>query len=170
MICSVDGCGKKVAAKGLCHMHYARQRRNGTLDTVYRDTETKVCTIDGCGLPVRSRGLCNMHYMRQLRGSNQAQVAGHITGGDLIERVRRHVGAVDEHGHRLWTGAVTGRDTPMLTLPSTSLSARRIIWADAHGDEAPADRWVIAGCGTDRCVSPDHLELVEPGYHNRKSA
>ena len=26
-ICTIDGCGKPVNAKGLCAMHYARQRR-----------------------------------------------------------------------------------------------------------------------------------------------
>jgi hypothetical protein len=30
-ICEVEGCEKKLYAKGMCEMHYARMRRNGTL-------------------------------------------------------------------------------------------------------------------------------------------
>lgn len=32
MGCKVDGCVKKVVAKGLCHTHYSRLRRHGHLD------------------------------------------------------------------------------------------------------------------------------------------
>lgn len=50
-ICSANGCSAQLIAKGLCKAHYARARRNGTLEYVKepfsrsRDTDTsKECT------------------------------------------------------------------------------------------------------------------------------
>lgn len=59
-ICSVDGCGKKVHARGMCQPHYRKKL-----------LESKpVCTIKGCDRKQLARGLCSMHYDRlQDRGS-----------------------------------------------------------------------------------------------------
>lgn len=32
--CSVEGCAKEAKQRGLCHMHYSRQRRTGSVHTI----------------------------------------------------------------------------------------------------------------------------------------
>ena len=74
--CSVEGCESDHLAKGLCSMHYARQRNWGTTDAVgvgqgkrpsrYPDT----CTVPGCATPTRKGGvriqtglgMCRPHF------------------------------------------------------------------------------------------------------------
>ena len=58
--CSVDGCDKAHASKGLCGMHYARLKRAGTTDDpVYVERK---CGIDGCDEKHFGNGLCKAHY------------------------------------------------------------------------------------------------------------
>jgi hypothetical protein len=167
--CSIDGCGKPVVAKGMCSMHYARERRNGSPHVVQRDRTVRQCSVAGCTTLARAIGLCNMHYQRHLRGASNVDVAEPVIGGSLLERAARHVPAPDAGGHQVWTSQITGRETPVLKLAHTSLSARRLLWEAAHGTPPPEGKFVTASCGVDRCVAVEHLQLVQPGYHLRKT-
>ncbi len=52
-LCSVDGCGKKVVAKGYCATHYRKFCNH------------KPCTVGGCDrVETLHRGMCGMHYAR----------------------------------------------------------------------------------------------------------
>lgn len=62
-ICSIDGCGKRHEAKGLCDPHYKRLLRHG--DAMLgrkRVGEVIICSIPDCGGVVVSRGWCDRHY------------------------------------------------------------------------------------------------------------
>lgn len=62
-ICRVDGCRSPIKAKRLCEKHYARQRRNGTLETVTVDKELyPLCIAFDCNEPSHTKGLCSYHY------------------------------------------------------------------------------------------------------------
>ena len=50
-ICTIEGCNKKVHAKGLCSHHY-NQNRNVK------------CQVDGCDSPVHGHGYCRKHLDR----------------------------------------------------------------------------------------------------------
>lgn len=62
-ICSVDGCGKKVIAKGWCQEHYDRMRRYGTLEPFPKKIRG-TCSIAGCNKPNYARGWCSTHWAR----------------------------------------------------------------------------------------------------------
>ena len=69
-ICSVEGCGKRVLARGWCNMHYSRWRATGEVGPaeakyLYR-SGTRPCSIEGCDRYVRggSRYMCKLHYER----------------------------------------------------------------------------------------------------------
>lgn len=53
-ICSEDGCGKFVDARGLCSMHYRR----------WKLQHNPPCSIEGCTRPSITFGWCATHYMR----------------------------------------------------------------------------------------------------------
>jgi hypothetical protein len=152
----------------MCHMHYRREKRHGSPHSVQRDHTPRHCSVQGCERITEAQGLCGMHYQRHLRGTPNQEVPGLLVGGSLAERANRHVPAPDADGHQVWTAQITGRETPLLKLASTTLSARRVLWQQHHGEAPPEEMLVIASCGVDRCVAADHLVLAERGYHNRK--
>lgn len=65
-VCSVDGCGRFVAANDLCDKHYRRMRRYGSVELPTRPT---VCVFPECYEPVVSNSLCELHYRRRARGA-----------------------------------------------------------------------------------------------------
>lgn len=74
--CTVDGCGRTEAARGLCSRHYYRQQRGLPLDATYaelRATAKPACSVDGCGQPSVARGMCRPHYSRQWQRRYRAE-------------------------------------------------------------------------------------------------
>ena len=55
LLCSKEGCGGTVSAKGLCQRHYDRMR--GSARGLGR-----ICSRDDCDNHVKARGLCRKHY------------------------------------------------------------------------------------------------------------
>jgi hypothetical protein len=71
--CTVDGCQKRLLAKGWCAMHYWRVQQHGSLDLPpreYPDRTQKVCTVDRCERSQWSKGLCKLHYSRRQRSGD----------------------------------------------------------------------------------------------------
>lgn len=68
--CSVEGCAKLAACRGLCPMHYQRQRRRGDVGTARPERVGHggaVCAVAGCGQPRRKREWCATHYSQWRR-------------------------------------------------------------------------------------------------------
>lgn len=64
-VCSVEGCERPRRAKGLCSMHYQRQRTVGV-----------ECSIDGCGNKMHAKGMCQKHYNLARRVGRVCSVEG----------------------------------------------------------------------------------------------
>jgi hypothetical protein len=65
-VCSVDGCSRPLAGRGLCHKHYQRARKEagGSFPR-----ERRTCEAEGCDGRHYARGLCQRHYMREYMAS-----------------------------------------------------------------------------------------------------
>lgn len=50
--CLTLGCDRPSKARGLCHRHYQRERRQ----------QAALCKVDGCTTGVAARGMCSTHY------------------------------------------------------------------------------------------------------------
>ncbi len=57
--CTIAGCERPHASRGLCHMHYVRKRRNGTTDTIVREQGTGSYT-DGYLIVGRDRKMAHV--------------------------------------------------------------------------------------------------------------
>lgn len=158
--CTVPGCTRTLVARGWCATHYARHRRNGTLSTVYRNTETVVpCKVEGCDRVATARRMCQMHYARAMRGSENAVVPGPIVGGSLDDAIARHVEDT-AGGHRIWRGPVTGNDVPMVRWSASNYSVRRHLWQTERDQELTNRDVVAPACDEPRCVATDHMRLT----------
>lgn len=107
-LCTFEGCGRKLYAKGLCSTHYMQQLRGGALApiAVYVDN-TGPCQFASCGRSAEARGMCKGHYQQWKRGEELRKLQPIRQGGNEIE--------VDPDGVSAWvilTGKraeVTGR-------------------------------------------------------------
>lgn len=98
--CSVEGCGSRVNAGGLCDTHYSRKRRGvpdwGAL-IVPRMKRDGKCAKDGCPEPVYGRGYCRLHYHRTTR-------LGYADGGPVgLMKAAAGQGTLDPSGYRVIT-------------------------------------------------------------------
>jgi hypothetical protein len=79
-ICSIDGCGRPLTAKGLCALHYQRKKNGIPFDLPIRSA-SRVCSIPDCGRQHAAKGLCSGHYMRLLEGrSLEGQIKEVVKG------------------------------------------------------------------------------------------
>jgi hypothetical protein len=70
--CSAKGCSRKCVARGMCHLHWSRDRK----------ANASPCSIDGCDKAESSRSWCDGHYQRW-------QKHGDPLGGNPSPRARR---------------------------------------------------------------------------------
>jgi hypothetical protein len=69
--CSVEGCDRKLVAKGLCGLHYQRVQRLGEPgppgvrgSSAWHNRGQSICDIAHCDQPVAGLGFCQLHYNR----------------------------------------------------------------------------------------------------------
>lgn len=79
-LCSIEGCGQKHSAQGLCVKHYSEHRRQFSKTKCidcgapctrirckscaigYRKAQRGICLVPGCGQPHQAKGYCKVHW------------------------------------------------------------------------------------------------------------
>lgn len=71
-VCSIEGCGKRHAARGLCNAHVHRLYLHGDpqADKPLRGEVPILCTVDGCAEKHVARGWCRKHYTQNWKRGN----------------------------------------------------------------------------------------------------
>lgn len=178
--CSVAGCeASGYMTRGLCKMHYARQRRRGTAGGAEKQHAGpyagQQCSVPDCESKARSLGMCTAHYKRYKRWGNP-QIRRPVT-----DPATRFWSKVDKAGPipstRPGLGAcwvwVAGR-------ANTGYG----VFHPARGVNVLAHRWVYEQavgaldplmvvdhlCRNRACVNPDHLEQVTNEENLRRGA
>jgi hypothetical protein len=166
--CSAEGCEKPVATRGWCGMHYARWKRNGTLERLFPEW----CSVEGCGNRCDSRGWCSTHY-RRWRAFGSVELTRQPTCKQLPDYEARFWAKVDKtDGCWQWTAATSDVGYGIFWTGKRLVQAHRWSWEQANGP-IPAGLHIDHLChntdaecfgGNDcphrRCVNPAHLEPV----------
>lgn len=154
IVCSIDGCGKKVASRGWCESHYQRWRKHGDpmggRHSFKRGVE---CLVDGCEKPSYSSGLCNSHrHKKQRYGDPEG-------GADWKKNQRIDFIRSVEPGHDgciLWPYHV-GKNGYGDSRFGGYRGAHAVMCYIHHGDRPSSEHEVAHSCGNRKCVNPDHL-------------
>jgi hypothetical protein len=73
--CTIDGCIRKIKARGWCAAHYMRWQRHGDVEAGQPVTEPTSCQERNCTDDHHARGWCKRHYDRIRRKSYEASQA-----------------------------------------------------------------------------------------------
>lgn len=155
-ICSIDGCGMPVQARGWCHKHYQRWRTTGTTDPA-PPRERPTCSIEGCESPHAARGWCGNHYAQwQRRGDPTPPPLHYATPSERLAELHERT----EDGCMIYTGPLNrGGYGVINTKLSQSKLAHRVAWELVHG-LIPEDREIDHICRNRACINVEHLRVV----------
>lgn len=143
--CSISSCGRPIIARGLCSLHYERQRV----------ANNPVCAAAGCQRQAEKRGMCGGHYYRWRKhgspeGGRARNGAHAIFIVDIAKTSSQHCiiwpFARSKYGYGLASGGC----------------AHRLVCEAAHGPP-PDERMEAAhscGNGCFGCVNPNHLRWI----------
>lgn len=154
-ICSVDGCGKPLFARGWCSMHYTRWRENG--DHLYGANKPSVCSVDGCYRAIVSKTMCDMHYRRELKHND----VNYTKSSNALQKIEKFVqfalsSTVDECF--IWPSE-TGTPKFGVYIGRKMIIACRYICMRTHGAPPTPKHETAHSCGKGHlgCVNPRHL-------------
>lgn len=172
-ICSVDACGKKRVASGLCDTHYRRLRRHGHTGETRRPPSERggECRADGCAKRARTAGYCLGHYERMRRHGDPQGGMHKVTHRQQDEWIRRHVSHAGEDC-LIWPFRRTPAGYARYTRGRTGTTASREMCRLAHGESPTPMHQAAHSCGKgDKgCVNPQHLRWATPAENNADKA
>lgn len=170
--CTIDGCTRKLRARGWCATHHQRWRMHGDPNVVIVRTR-KTCSVEACNVPAWSKGLCTTHLSRWKKtGSTDAPVPPTVA-----ERFWAKVNLLGPepdyapHLGRCWLWAASaneqgyGHFTPQKN--KRSLCAHRWSYQQLVGP-IPEGLHLDHLCRVPACVNPSHLEPVTPFENTRR--
>lgn len=146
-LCSVADCERTAIAKGLCSMHWARERLKSA----------PKCSVVNCKKPSEKRGLCGAHYFR-LRKNGDPLAGRTPNGAGLQFMIEASKTTSDDC--LIWPYGTNGNGYARID----GVYVHRRVCEMAHGP-APSELHEAAhscGNGDIGCVNQRHLRWATP--------
>lgn len=168
-LCEIDGCSKKLYARGWCEMHYARWRKNGdperTAWEVHKRPTDGRCTIAGCNKDYYYAGVCSGHYSRKRRkGTDASESPLEERFYDSDEAFAASIRADGECTQ--WTGWLSVDGYGKFKVGGKSTFAHRYAWERVNGP-IPDGMVIDHACRNTACVNVKHLRLATQAENTR---
>lgn len=159
--CSIPDCEKKLAARGLCQMHYLRLKRHGDVNTVKR--AKRACAVEGCDRTHYGHGLCQTHFRRKERsGEVRPGVPITLNTEDPEESFTERTKWRGEC--LIWIASTANGYGRMSIDGEKNRSAHRYAWERVNGP-VPDGMYIDHICWNKACVNVEHLRLASPSQN-----
>lgn len=157
-LCIIEGCGKKVFARGYCSAHYSRSRRNGSPEAGRVSPKSKqgLCSVSQCAAPISVGGMCGSHYRRmQAHGHPLAGKTARGAAVAFLEKAKAY------HGDEclLWPYSHNSLGYGSVSVEGVTTYAHRIVCVEFNGEPESVDLEAAHSCGNGNrgCVTGNHL-------------
>lgn len=160
--CSVEGCERRLVARGLCMGHYSAQRRgsdpyNHKLTSRSRGA---LCDVVGCERRAQSIGKCKTHRRRELEGVDVAKPIRKSSKpsrkGDKFRFIEAHATYAGPDC-LIWPFHKDFQGYGRLRVGALSIGAHRLMCWFNQGEPPHAKAEAAHRCGNASCVNPKHL-------------
>ena len=163
MICSIDGCGGKVQARGWCFKHYMRWRKHGSPHVNLKEIKRlKVCSVDGCERRHRSKGMCSMHRRRVMKHGSPHIRKKRDNGFPSREHMMEN-SCVSESSYngvncREWGMSINSDGYGNMTINRKNYKSHRVMWEIENGP-IEGGLHCLHHCDNRACLEIRHLFL-----------
>ncbi len=161
--CSVEGCAKEVQSRGLCPMHYQRNRKYGDPLTSWPD-RTGPCSVEGCDEKRESKGMCSLHYARFKRHGDPLTLVRTTQAGEPLAFAQAAILSSTDDCITWPFGKVKGGHG-VVWIDGKMWLAHRYVLTQAKG-EPPTPQHQAAHtpviCHNPSCINPGHLRWATP--------
>lgn len=149
--CSIPGCDRLRAGRGLCRTHYSQARRRG-------EGGNTLCSIPGCGQPHEARGWCHFHYQRWTISGDPLRTVAGTPHWEALKWLRECLTNRDRSECWVWPFPLNGTVYPQTTFNGRRMRAGHIaLILDGRLRPPAPGNHSLHSCDNPPCCNPAHL-------------
>lgn len=161
--CSIEGCQRRVQARGWCNTHYQQRRERGEFEARPFYRPDAVCSVSGCRRKPCALGMCWPHRKRLLDTGSVEPRPRPSWQSQFWDRVHPEPNT----GCWLWGGttAEARGGYGIFAVEHDGTHRAHIIAYELEVGPVPTGLVLDHLCRVTCCVNPDHLEPVTHGVN-----
>lgn len=164
-MCSVEGCARRLSARGYCATHYRHWYRTGEPGPAsITSANVRQCAVYKCERPHYGKGYCQAHHQRKYKTGDvgDANIRSDFARGSNEDRLRHygwtevvrvpHLGECWE-----WGGHIMRQGYGLIPAVDRTRRVHRVAFEVWNGP-IPPGLIIRHKCDNPPCINPKHLE------------